>query len=342
MDLSVWGGAERRKALIVLGAGASFGAQLGGGSFGARPPLDLGFFSELQKLSPTSEIEGLLEFVRQEFGPGLRLSMEEFFSQVEYTERFHQELKIDPGPRIKKYRRALDRFYAVLPQLFAAAIGDRTCPLHGQIAARLFVDDVVLSFNYDCLIDAALRDHANRRWDPERRGYGFEVEGGGAAWRRHTGKGAPFKSSVTLLKPHGSFNWRRSRRGTVTLEGQPYSIASARDRIIPPTWFKRLADNPFAEVWKRARAEIRACRALVVVGYSVPATDLFSRALFKAEVGAKEHRASLEFLVLVNPDSGARARFADLVSGGIEARTRILEFETLEAMVGSLGGATPE
>lgn len=337
MDLTAWGGPDKRKTLIVLGAGASHGARLGDGTFAPKPPLDLGFFSELQKLPPNREIEGLLEFVRQEFGPGLRLSMEEFFSQAEYTDRFHQELKIGPGPRIKKYRTALDRFYSVLPRLFASAIGNRTCALHGQLATRLFVEDVVLSFNYDCLMDAALRDHANRRWDPDLGAYGFEVLGGSAAWRRHAGKGAPFKSSITLLKPHGSFNWRRSSRGAVALEQQPYSIATARDRIIPPTWFKRLTDEPFADIWKRARAEIRACRALVVIGYSVPATDLFSRALFKAEVGAKEHRPALEYLVLVNPDGGARARFAELVGGGIGPKTRILEFDTFEAMVRSLG-----
>ena len=338
MDLTAWGGPERRKALVLLGAGASYGAQLGDGPFRARPPLDLGFFGELQKLAPTPGIEGLLSFVREEFGPNLRLSMEEFFSQAEYTDRFHRELKIDPGPQIKKYSKALERFYEILPRLFSEAIGDRTCSLHGELASRLFVEDVILSFNYDCLIDAALRDRASKRWDPDQRGYGFSVKEGGKWWKKHSGKkGAPFKSSITLLKPHGSFNWKRNSKGDVSLEKAPYAIQTARDRIIPPTWFKRLTDKPFAEVWKRARSEIRACRVLVVVGYSVPVTDLFSRALFKAEVGSKEHRQALEFLVLVNPDPLARNRFADLVRGGLEAKTRILEFDSLEEFIRSLG-----
>ncbi len=334
MDLSRWGGG-RRKTLVILGAGASYGASFSEDSLGARPPLDAGFFSELQKASENDDVGKLLAFVREEFGSELGLSMEEFFSEAEYTDRFHDELNVDPGPKIKRYRRALTLFYESLPRLFREAIGMQTCRYHGALARALYTDDVIMSFNYDCLIDSALRDNAGGRWDPAKLGYGFEVSSGAPSWAAPRGRGAPAQSSITLLKPHGSLNWRIE--GTrVRLERNPYSIDTSDGRIIPPTWFKRLTDEPFASTWKRARLEVRKCRAIVVVGYSVPVTDLFSRALFKSEAGSKIKREKLDFVILVNPDHEARKRFAALIRGGIEPTTRIIEYESFKDLATAL------
>lgn len=338
MDLSVWHGPESRKTLVVLGAGASRGASFVDPAQGARPPLDFDFFSELQRLHQSADVGELLRFVRDEFGTDLTLSMEEFFSQVEYTHRFHDELNVDPGPKIKRYQKALEAFYRSLPTLFMQAIGTQPCEYHQSLVGGLYTNDVVISFNYDCLIDAALRDRAKRRWDPDKEGYGFPVHHGGPDWCTPEGKGAP-KQSITLLKPHGSLNWNINGNN-VSLEGDPYNIDSAKDRIVPPTWFKRLDQEPYASVWKRARHEIRKCRALIVIGYSVPPTDLFSRALFKAEVSSKVQREKLDFLAIANPDRSARQRFVDLVSGGIEHSTRVLEFENFRQLALSLDGNT--
>ena len=94
-------------------------------------------------------------------------------------------------------------------------------------------------------------------------------------------------------------------------------------------------------MWKRARLEVRRCKALLVIGYSVPVTDLFSRALFKAEAGSKVKREKLGFLVLANPDRVARERFVELVRGAIEPSTRILEFDGFQELVDSLDGGKP-
>lgn len=335
MDVSHWHGPGARKTLIVLGAGASRGAALHTTPGQPRPPLDVGFFSELQRLTARPEVWNLLDFIRSEYGSSLSLSMEEFFSEAEYTDRFHKELSIDPGPRLRRYQRALEWFYAVLPALFKEAIGEQTCDLHGKLARQLYTNDVVLSFNYDCLIDAALRDHAGGRWDPGRGGYGFSPKAGSDNWHTTT-KGRTPAGTIMCLKPHGSLNWELDAKGSVTLNNNPYDIGSAEGRIIPPTWFKRLNEEPFASVWKEARRQIRTCRVLIVVGYSVPQTDLFSRALFKAEVGSKEKREKLDMIILANPDRVARQRFVDLVSGGMEYRTRIVEFDGYEELAQSI------
>ena len=73
--------------------------------------------------------------------------MEKFASTVEYMDRFHDMMNVDPGPTLKAYRRALDNFYLSLPRLFRQAIGRGTCTHHSLLAVRLHVDDVLISFN---------------------------------------------------------------------------------------------------------------------------------------------------------------------------------------------------
>lgn len=338
MNFRAWNGPRNRKTLVILGAGASRGASFVNTSKGPKPPLDIDFFLQLQRLPLNKETKNLLKFIREEFGSNTGPNMEEFFSQADYTDRFHQELTVDPGPKIKRYSNALELFYKSLPRLFKEAIGKKECTYHNQLAGLLTKDDVVISFNYDCLIDTALKKSAGRRWNPDKKGYGFDIHGGADAWKNHEGKGAIPKMSITLLKPHGSFNWNIDKKNAevVKLEKNPYDIKTAQGRIIPPTWFKRLEDKPYASVWKLARLGIRRCRALIVIGYSVPQTDIFSRALFKAEIGSKEKREKLDLLILANPDREARKRFIELVQKGIESETRILEFDHFKDLIDSL------
>ena len=60
------------------------------------------------------------------------------------------------------------------------------------------------------------------------------------------------KGSIKLLKPHGSLNWEASNGGMRLLRN-PYLSTSAEGKIIPPTYFKRLNEDPYASVWKTAR-----------------------------------------------------------------------------------------
>lgn len=338
MDLRAWH-EGRLKTLVLLGAGASRGASFASENRGPLPPLDLDFFRQLQRLARSRPVDHLLSFVRSEFGARLNVSMEEFFSQAEYTDRFHTQIKVGRGRRTGRYKKALEAFYESIPLLFDKAVGNGRCEYHERLARMLFTDDAVMSFNYDCIVDAALRDVARTRWDPGKDGYGFSVKAGAEHWRGRRGKGRPSRS-VTLLKPHGSLNWTVLGR-RVTLAVKPYQNSSAKGRIIPPTWFKRLEQHPYRSVWRRARQEVRSCRALLVIGYSVPVTDLFSRALFKAEAGSKLKREKLEVLALANPDRIARERFVDLVHGAIEPSTRILEFDGFRELVESLDGGRP-
>lgn len=325
-DLGLAGGF--RRTTVILGAGASRGASFIKGRVGVLPPLDLDFFQQVARLNACDESNRLLAFVREEHANELRLSMEQFFSEADYTNRFHSELNIDKGPRVRRYERALSDFYVVVARVLSTSTSG-TCDYHGRIAKLLSPGDSVLSFNYDCIMDSALRDHGGNRWDPERGGYGFAIGGNHDAWRRRT-TGQPPRSSIKLLKMHGSLNWTQAN-GAVSLRDNA-SPQSAAGSIIPPSWFKSLTDDPYASVWKEARMAIRAARLLIVIGYSIPQTDLFSQSLLKIEAGSKLKREKLDALVLVNPDRDARRRFLDIVRGGLESSTRVLEYETIDVL----------
>jgi hypothetical protein len=325
----------RRKTLVVLGAGATRGAQfVTEGNGEPLPPLDKDFFEQVSKMdwhdNISDDAEQLLEFARDEFGVETNLSMEEFFAEVEYTDRFHRDFNVDRGPLVKRYKKALNKFMRVLPKLLIQTTSDRTCKYHETLASKLHTQDCIISFNYDTVIDKALRDNSMKRWDPDKKGYGFEVDEGGSEWRDHS-EGKAVKNSIRLLKLHGSINWNISNERVSLVENEK-SVKDISGSIIPPTWFKNLEESPFQNIWKKARKEIRTARALVVVGYSVPDTDLFSRSLFKVEAGSKDKREKLDLLVAVNPSPKDRQKFIDMIRGGLESSTRIIELTSMREL----------
>lgn len=314
-----------RKTLVILGVGASRGASFVQGNVDVLPPLDLDFFQQISRLNGCIEAEKLIAFVREEYPHELRLSMEQFFSEVDYTHRFHDELNVDRGSKVQRYVRALGHFHVVVARTLALATAG-ACEYHGAIAEKLAAGDAILSFNYDCIVDEALKRRGGNRWDPRRDGYGVTPKGAIDSWCFRT-KGHPPKSTIKLLKMHGSLNWEVKNK--VVYLREDAKPDSAVGSIIPPSWFKNLTVEPYASIWRQARLAMRSARILIVVGYSVPPTDLFSQSLFKVEAGSKAKREKLDLVVLVNPEREARRRFLDLVRGGLEPSTRVLEYDTL-------------
>ena len=72
--------------------------------------------------------------------------------------------------------------------------------------------------------------------------------------------------------------------------------------FVPPTWHKGwdLA-HPVSAVWDAAREALRTARRIIIIGYSVPATDLHFKYLLAA--GFQEN-AWLSKVFFVNPDLG--------------------------------------
>ena len=175
-----------KKALVILGAGASRGASCFEGQTHV-PPLDTDFFARMELLqNQSARVRGVLEFLKEQFGAEYRPRMEEYFTQLEGLNTFHSALNITPGPRVKRYGAQLEQFIDVVADYFGIIFRDgsshRMCNYHGALADALNADDTVVSFNYDCLMDVALVDRAQRSWDVSS-GYGFTPTGGQDAWR---------------------------------------------------------------------------------------------------------------------------------------------------------------
>ena len=108
------------------------------------------------------------------------------------------------------------QFHLVLCGTLMAATRDIHCAYHRRLANWLAPGDVVISFNYDLLIDRALRETG--RWLPED-GYRLSFhkigsrKGKDMEWRDPSDS----RSDVSLLKLHGSLNWLYPRTPWETL-----------------------------------------------------------------------------------------------------------------------------
>ncbi|MBU0609515.1 MAG: SIR2 family protein [Armatimonadetes bacterium] len=319
------------KMVVILGAGATRGADFveRGTALDPCPPLDNDFFTQLEKLRDTPRVSRFLGLYRDEFGPDPGLGMEAFFTQIEFLDLLHQHLRLSRGRAIVKYRRLQEAFQEALCSLFNLSVGKYGCMYHQEIAGALKPGDAVISFNYDTLIDSALRLCAP--WRPEE-GYGVRVVDSDKCWQSRTRRGRPAREGIKLLKMHGSLNWYRPdpARPEIVLAPPPYD--PQRITIIPPMWNKPIIDDDlFLRVWRQARAALGSANVVVVVGYSLPATDLMAQSLLRTK-STSPNVARLNTLVVVNPDEHARNRAISIMAPAIHNGTAVVRLDGMEPL----------
>jgi hypothetical protein len=313
-------GGRDRKTLVILGAGATRGASFVATDAAVAPPLDADFFQILQ-MSDTGrggEARELIDHVRTVYGPGLTVGLETVFNNLDAARTFHETFRIGRGRHLQRPARLIDALRIVLPGLLGETISGN-CDFHKALAERLWVGDVVVSLNYDCVVDVALSQHAGFRFDPERGGYGIEVASGSQYWRR-AGRGKRAQGSILLLKLHGSLNWQGPTM-PLHLREDPYQPV-ADGVIAPPLTNKPVTDEPFRTIWTRAREAVRAMRRLVVVGYSLPDADGLVRALLTTDLSN-----DLEEILLVDPSRDTRTRHIEFFSR-VAPQAKVFVFST--------------
>jgi NAD-dependent SIR2 family protein deacetylase len=155
--------------------------------------------------------------------------------------------------------------------------------------------NVVITFNYDLLLENALLRVGLRPW------YGQELDQ------------EPAGNEVPVLKLHGSANW-----GVCSECGQvffPEKIArslaeigllrcdkckrrgSLQPLLVPPSWDKTDHRKTMQPVWAHAVRELKRATRICVVGYSMPESDAFFRYLITLAL-ADNHQ--LERFVIVD------------------------------------------
>lgn len=158
------------------------------------------------------------------------------------------------------------------------------CRKHRKLAQRMKVGDIVLSFNYDILIDNALFD-TERITDTGYKMNFFKVNQN-EEWERPGEE----TSEVTLLKLHGSLNWVRcSLCGALSLYryrkqamygSWPFQCprcssdeAYAERMMIPPIQSKDYRDRDIAFLWVQADRLLVDFSKIICIGYSFSPTD---------------------------------------------------------------------
>ena len=210
-------------------------------------------------------------------------------------------------------------------------------------SASSFEKDAIITFNYDVMLEFAMRQ-ATRKIRYE---------------YRHGRRKNP--DLYPVLKLHGSTNWAicsscNKKRIQVVPAGPLLKGEKARrtlkdgDRpsfkmvthvlrntkckvcakkgvlqplVIPPTWSKAISNPELAAVWAAAVEEIRSAFQIIIVGYSMPATDTFFQYL--AALGLTGN-PNLHRVVVVNKDNSddLKDRYRRVFSRSMYDRGRLL------------------
>lgn len=291
------------KTVFILGAGASYQAGV---------PLMSNFLDEAQKIlnsgNLTKEDEEAFDLVfkgissLQSVHSKSKLdinNLESVFATFEMAKRLNKMpgFEIDEIPiLIKSIRRLI---VVTIERLLKIPFRDRriTPPKPYDKFAVLLKklktelqpkeDISILTFNYDIAADLMLH-HLS---------YGPDY-----CLMNSTDFGG--RDVVKLLKLHGSINWgvlkefdrispfyiedflKRNKFREAIIEMRIGSVLSEEERfegepvIIPPTWNKANFHNDLLGVWRESAKELEMADNLMVIGFSLPETDIFFRHLY--------------------------------------------------------------
>ena len=207
--------------IVVLGAGATRGAEFAGQNMLCQPPLNADFFTQIQRIFDDKykkDIDATIYNTCKIFGTNFNLTMEDLFTQIEFMLRAFEFVKVgqkrlETINDLRKLRESLfQSIFAVLERSVHKILqkDKMECRYHGNLVKALSKDDTIISFNYDCLIDIMLRKYGGEKWGPN---WGYCFPGRNyqrlrfEKWENEGKVKATKDSTIKLLKVHGSINW---------------------------------------------------------------------------------------------------------------------------------------
>ena len=337
-------------ALFVLGAGATRGASfVDPRTDPCLPPLDSDFFTQLQRVRNQKHrdlVTSVMRDVVDLFGANFDVTMETVFTTLEQTKLMVGTTGESRDFKVKELKDRRDRLVQAVACVLedsltkrspggASTFEPRECDFHNDLIRRAAATgDDFISFNYDCLLDYALKGHGEGKWNPQF-GYGFRLGRGRvvkqAEYWRPTGKAVGKTDTIHLYKLHGSLHFvaegPEDLPESIRLKQRPYARNYRRQQftIIPPESNKAYDKGAFRNLWRAAAAAIHRAEHIVVIGYSLPPTDAHATALFRTSV--KKER--LKTIIVVNPDRAARRRIRSVLQRGFSSDTRVISFDYL-------------
>jgi hypothetical protein len=255
---------------------------------------------------------------------------EEFLSLVDVYLDFADVIKRGHSFSIEQVRRIRKEVLLAISRVLHEA---RTRAAHAEVkkfAELLRAGDVVITFNWDLLVEEALHD-LNKNWECKRNG-----------------------KAVSILKPHGSLDWYdnqdvsidpdlvfplNERFGRIQVFRQfraPRLARPAVPVILPPVVNKKIGYEELEAIWRDVWLALRHAPEIYIIGYSLPPEDLHARTAIRTAVRANEKSEGHKLRVaVVNPDRAVYLRFARLFEASVEYYETGLQGVSLNTIVGA-------
>jgi len=326
--------------VIVFGAGASRGAL---SEQEVPPPLDNDFFDIANQLlghGTPKLAKRVLKDVWQLYGRTNGIGLETYYRDLETRAIIGEFAKTANQPkdwpkRQKELEELIRRVY-IHTTLRGTSEDPRVSLIHRSILAKLRKKDTIITFNYDLVIEEAFP--SADLWNPVD-GYGTQTSGKTKGWakrwlheRHYDAKG----SGISLLKLHGSLNWESYPAG-IRLKPKPYLVSTRNGEtrfekisILAPGWNKRIDKNPYKRFWRAARLHLEKCKTLIVLGYSLPETDLLAQSLLAEVVRTRAARKDyLRQLHLSDPNESVKERLTKLFIPALGPLGRVFRYHDI-------------
>jgi hypothetical protein len=140
-------------------------------------------------------------------------------------------------------------------------------------------------------------------------------------------KEKPDDGAIQVLKLHGSVNWARTKTpgGRLTVFGD-YDFVRGSDlvpELVPPTW-KKVFDNQLEAVWEAAVEALNTATRVIIIGFSMPPTDLHFKYLVAAGL---QKNVSLRNIHFVNPQIPELQKRAESLLRASYIESKLISFE---------------
>ena len=329
--------------VLLLGAGASKGAIEESWS----PPIDLDFFDVANSLAghgTPSISKRVLRSVWELYSKTSGVGLEEYYRDIETRAAISRFAKSANKPKDWDKRKAdleelIRRVYIqTTVKLDVQPPMPRESLCHKAILRLLRSGSTIITFNYDLMIEESIKNAA--LWNPKD-GYGTTVHGTTLDWCRNWCKDRKYKkgtkSKISLLKLHGSLGWTLYKNREIRLKARPYTVRKNKTEnisVLPPGYNKRVDVNPYKIFWREARLKLDKCKSLIIIGYSLPETDLLAKSLFAEVVRLRAFRKKyIDRLVVVDPSDAIHEKFVKLFTPALGPLGKVVRLKSFTDLV---------